>query len=236
MKPSRHILILIALLASNIPLKGQDPDKLQSWTASDGRVTQAKFIKLDGDSVVIEKEGRQFAVPFSKLNAESVALAKELAGKTPPPAKSDAIDISPSRFVGKSFVEIEKEIGKPTAIDEKRFAREYSPLIPGISRIKLQRFSRATECMDVYYYFPKGTIRNFAEAFAAINLSTEGLNFGLRTSLPANENASNLYKAALAPERARMGSLSVTSGFDDILIRTAGNINMVSRRNRWHRN
>ncbi len=49
------------------------------WTASDGRVIQAKFIKLEGEAVVIEKDGKPVKVPFAKLSAESVALARKLA-------------------------------------------------------------------------------------------------------------------------------------------------------------
>ena len=51
-----------------------------SWTSKDGRVIEAKFIKLDGESVVIEKEGKLFTVPFSNLEAWSVMQAKQLGG------------------------------------------------------------------------------------------------------------------------------------------------------------
>lgn len=87
------IKALTVLFIFALPLAGQNTES-QSWTSSDGRVLQAKFIKLDGESVVIEKNGKEFTVPFAKLNAESVTLAKKLGGitadpvskLTPPPA------------------------------------------------------------------------------------------------------------------------------------------------------
>ena len=51
---------------------------MQNWTSADGKVIQAKFIKLDGDSVVIERaDGQQFTVPLSRLSPESQAQAKK---------------------------------------------------------------------------------------------------------------------------------------------------------------
>lgn len=73
-------LLLTLALAASIHLHAQDATAPLSWTASDGRVMQAKFIKLDGESVVIEKDGKEFAVPLAKLAPESVALAKKLGG------------------------------------------------------------------------------------------------------------------------------------------------------------
>jgi len=70
-------LFALALTAT-LALHAQDAAPLQSWIASDGRVIQAKFVKLDGESVVIEKDGARFAVPFAKLSPASVALARKL--------------------------------------------------------------------------------------------------------------------------------------------------------------
>ena len=71
--------------------------KSESWTASDGRVIEAKFIKLDGESVVIEKDGTTFAVPFVKLLPASMALAKKLSNATstptPPPPLNDSAEL-----------------------------------------------------------------------------------------------------------------------------------------------
>lgn len=68
-----------------------------SWTSKDGRVIEAKFIKLDGESVVIEKDSKLFTVPFSNLEAWSVAQAKQLGGVLAADAKkkSPAADEQP---------------------------------------------------------------------------------------------------------------------------------------------
>jgi hypothetical protein len=51
---------------------------MQTWTSSDGKVIQAKFIKLDGDNVVIQRaDGQTFSVPLSRLSPESQAQAKK---------------------------------------------------------------------------------------------------------------------------------------------------------------
>jgi hypothetical protein len=72
-----HLLITIFL---TLALNAQDAAAPQSWTSSDGRVMQAKFMKLDGESVVIEKDGEVFAVPLAKLDPASMAQAKKLGG------------------------------------------------------------------------------------------------------------------------------------------------------------
>ena len=86
MKTFNKTIVVLGLLAASIVLHAQDSTAPQSWTASDGRVIQAKFIKLDGESVVIEKDDKQFAVAFARLNADSVALAKKLGGVSSPSA------------------------------------------------------------------------------------------------------------------------------------------------------
>jgi hypothetical protein len=61
------------------PPRGADANP-PSWTSIAGKTIRAKFIRLDGEAVVIEKEGgRQFKVPFKDLKPESVKQAKELA-------------------------------------------------------------------------------------------------------------------------------------------------------------
>lgn len=72
--------ILLSLL---LPLSAQDKSAEQAWKSSDGKIIQAKFVRADTDSVVIERNGQSFTVPFAKLSAESVELAKKLAGDAP---------------------------------------------------------------------------------------------------------------------------------------------------------
>lgn len=97
-------------LTACIALHAQDAAKPPIWTAKDGRVMEARFIKLDGESVIVEKDGKQFPVQFVSLSADSVVLAKKLGGVLPPgtpdsspipeplqePFKADALLLLPS--------------------------------------------------------------------------------------------------------------------------------------------
>ena len=51
--------------------------EMKTWTSADGKTIQAKFLRLEGESVVIQREdGEAFIVPLTKLSAESQAMAK----------------------------------------------------------------------------------------------------------------------------------------------------------------
>ncbi len=69
-------IVLTLCLAS--ALHAQQPAAAPpSWTASDGRVMQARFIRLEGESVVIERDGKQLVVALAKLAPESVEQAQK---------------------------------------------------------------------------------------------------------------------------------------------------------------
>jgi hypothetical protein len=52
------------------------------WTSKDGAKIEARFLGLQGDSVMLmTKNGRAYVVPFSRLSAESLAMAKHMAEK-----------------------------------------------------------------------------------------------------------------------------------------------------------
>ena len=53
-------------------------NEVQSWASKDGKIIKAKFIRMDGDTVVIDKDGKAFAVPFTKLSPASIEIAKKL--------------------------------------------------------------------------------------------------------------------------------------------------------------
>jgi hypothetical protein len=56
-------------------------DAYLPWTNLQGKVIEAKFAGLQGESVKITlKDGRAFTVPFTALKPESVAQAKKLGG------------------------------------------------------------------------------------------------------------------------------------------------------------
>lgn len=57
-------------------------DAYLPWTNLQGKVIEAKFGGLEGESVKITmKSGKSFVVPLSGLSPESAALAKKLGGK-----------------------------------------------------------------------------------------------------------------------------------------------------------
>jgi len=57
-------------------------DTYLPWTNLQGKVIEAKFGGLEGESVKITmKSGKSFVVPLSGLSPESAALAKKLGGK-----------------------------------------------------------------------------------------------------------------------------------------------------------
>ncbi|MCB1204054.1 MAG: hypothetical protein KDN18_07330 [Verrucomicrobiae bacterium] len=52
------------------------------WTNTQGKVIEAKYAGLEGESVKITmKTGKSFLVPLNSLSAESAALARKLGGK-----------------------------------------------------------------------------------------------------------------------------------------------------------
>jgi len=57
-------------------------DAFLSWTNTQGKVIEAKFAGLEGESVKITmKNGKAFVVPLSGLSPESAALARKLGGR-----------------------------------------------------------------------------------------------------------------------------------------------------------
>jgi hypothetical protein len=56
------------------------------WTNSEGKSIIAEFVRVEGESVVVKKDGKAFTIPFAKLTPESAEQAKKLSGiKAPPP-------------------------------------------------------------------------------------------------------------------------------------------------------
>lgn len=57
-------------------------DSYLAWTNLQGKVIEAQFAGLEGESVKITmKSGKSFVVPLSGLSPESAALAKKLGGR-----------------------------------------------------------------------------------------------------------------------------------------------------------
>ena len=76
---------------SRVPEKPQEPIStgLLPWTNTDGKTIQAEFIRLNGDSVVIRKDGKEFSIPISKLTTASAAQARKYATNSNQPEFSD---------------------------------------------------------------------------------------------------------------------------------------------------
>ncbi len=54
-------------------------NQIHIWTNQTGVTINAAFVGLDGDAVVIRKDGKEFTIPFSKLNTASQELAMKLS-------------------------------------------------------------------------------------------------------------------------------------------------------------
>ena len=63
--------------------KGETLGKTEpfTWTSSDGKTIQARFLALEGESVsLLLENGKKATVPLSRLNSESQEQAKKLSG------------------------------------------------------------------------------------------------------------------------------------------------------------
>ena len=54
------------------------------WTNTDGKTIQAEFVRLESDSVVIRKDGKEFTLPLAKLSPESRNQAQKLSAHSDP--------------------------------------------------------------------------------------------------------------------------------------------------------
>ena len=55
-------------------------DGIESWTSSDGKVIEARFVKLQGETLTVETAaGKSYSFPLGRLEAKSQARAKQLA-------------------------------------------------------------------------------------------------------------------------------------------------------------
>ena len=50
------------------------------WTNTDGVAIQGDFVKLEGDVLVIRKDGKESKIPLDKLSQQSHAQARRVAG------------------------------------------------------------------------------------------------------------------------------------------------------------
>ena len=53
----------------------------EEWTSTDGKSIEAEFLRVDGESVVLEMDGKDFVVPLERLVAEDQEKARTLEGQ-----------------------------------------------------------------------------------------------------------------------------------------------------------
>ena len=93
--------------------------------------------------------------------------------------------IAPSQFLGKSFEHCERQIGKPLSVEEpneqnRGIGRFYRTTTPGVAKVLLLRAPSggpdgpvSDTVSIVMYYFPKGTLKTWQEAFAAVGVPSD---------------------------------------------------------------
>ncbi|MGL4398508.1 MAG: leucine-rich repeat domain-containing protein [Luteolibacter sp.] len=69
--------ILLAILP--LPLAAQQSPAPLTWTNTQGIVIQGDFVEVEGEAVVIRREGKTYTIPFNKLSPKSVSQARELS-------------------------------------------------------------------------------------------------------------------------------------------------------------
>ena len=55
--------------------------RTRSWTASTGQVVKATFVRVEGDTVLLESKGSLFRIPISRLAAADQAIVGQLSGQ-----------------------------------------------------------------------------------------------------------------------------------------------------------
>lgn len=56
-----------------------NPSSPLVWKSKDGKSVQGEFVGLDGEAVVIKRDGKEVTIPFNRLDAASVVQARNLA-------------------------------------------------------------------------------------------------------------------------------------------------------------
>jgi hypothetical protein len=69
----------------------QTPLLPTDWTNKDGKSIRARFLRLGGEAVVVEMNGKEFTIPFSNLTPASVLQARHLQAISVPPAAIAAV-------------------------------------------------------------------------------------------------------------------------------------------------
>jgi len=79
------ILAIAVMLAASSFLRAEEGPSIFRWTTRDGHSFQARFVRLQGSSVVVVRDGWEFTVPISSLPLVSVESARHQAPRGPLP-------------------------------------------------------------------------------------------------------------------------------------------------------
>ena len=85
-KPVIHVIFLVLYLALAAMMPAQPAGGISTWTRTDGQAIQAGFLRLEGDAVVVLRDGNEFTIPFSMLTSDSLRQAQELGKQSSEPA------------------------------------------------------------------------------------------------------------------------------------------------------
>lgn len=204
----KHLLTLCLTAALHAQPHAAEP---QSWTASDGRVMQAKFIKLNGESVVFEKDGTQFVVAFAKLAAASVEQAKKLGGAVP--ATPSLVSVAgkpaakPDNNVGilkaGQFIPPPNQPGRSGYIPLVHLRQEKNLCVPTSACIVLQHSGKAVVPRELKAltrgkkYDPTAPFEDFTFTFfpeLLLGVSTLGLTWHTKAYEPTKEGVESGIK------------------------------------------
>jgi len=82
MKPSSIRQFLTLVFCSGSLVSAQEATASMLWTNTSGVAIQGDFVKLEGDTVVIRKDGNEARIPLAKLSRPCREQARQLAGDT----------------------------------------------------------------------------------------------------------------------------------------------------------
>ena len=74
-----HAFVLRSVLVCLVSTSAICQQVNLEWVSNDGRRMKADFVRLQNDSDVVRKEGKEIVIEFSRLAPESVQLAKKMA-------------------------------------------------------------------------------------------------------------------------------------------------------------
>ena len=82
MKTSLRSQFLTLVFCTGSLVSAQETSVPNQWTNTSGAAIQGDFVKLEGDALVLRKDGKEFKIPVAKLSLPSLEQARQLAGGT----------------------------------------------------------------------------------------------------------------------------------------------------------